>query len=72
MLTPEEARLLSRLRTARGPLDERQLADFPAPVRNRLLADLEWRGLIVVLRSAGGVVAMLTPRGWERAAAGRP
>jgi hypothetical protein len=40
-----------------------------APVRDRLLADLEWRGLIVVMRASGGVVAMLTPRGWERAAA---
>jgi hypothetical protein len=68
MLTPEESRLLSRLRTARGPLDERQLADFPTRVRDRLLADLEWQGLIVVLRAAGGTVAMLTPRGWERAA----
>jgi len=68
MLTVEEVRLLARLRTACGPLHEGQLADFPVTVRDRLLADLEWRGLIVVLHSAGGTIAMLTPRGWERAA----
>ena len=65
MLTFEESRLLARLRSAGGPLEERQLTDFPAPLRDRVLADLEWRGLVVVLRAAGGGVAFLTPRGRE-------
>jgi hypothetical protein len=65
MLTLEESRLLARLRSAGGPLEERQFTDFPAPLLGRVLADLEWRGLVVVLRGGDGGVALLTPRGRE-------
>lgn len=72
MLTPQESRLLTTLRRAGGPLDEQGLrarVSLPPAHLRRVLTELEWRGLVVVLQSSGGAVAMLTPRGQQAAAA---
>jgi uncharacterized membrane protein len=66
MLTPHETRLLASLRRAGGTLEEQRLcsaSNLSATYVNRILADLEWRGLVVVLRATDGLVALLTPRG---------
>ena len=66
MLTPHESRLLVSLRRAGGTLEEQRLcsaSNLSATHLNRLLADLEWRGFVVVMQAADGLVALLTPRG---------
>jgi uncharacterized membrane protein len=72
MLTPQESRLLTSLCRAGGTLEEQRLcsmANLSTAHLSRLLADLEWRGLVVVLRAAsGGLMALVTPRGQELAA----
>jgi hypothetical protein len=71
MLSPQESTLLKSLRKAGGPLDGLRLSSL-ANLRDdhlgRLLADIEWRGLVVVMKAAGGIVAMLTPQGFQLAA----
>jgi hypothetical protein len=64
VLSPQEVRLLRGLRN--GPLDDDRLcrlAALPPDHTGRILADMEWRGLVVVLNAAGKLVAMLTPQG---------
>ena len=71
MLSPQESRLLASLRRAGGPIDQTvlsSLAGLPSSHLSRVLADLEWRGLVVVMRAAGNFVALITPQGRELAA----